>query len=269
TAAALLEYLPFADDDAVLEEIKIALASLVSKDGKLDSAFLGALDDKKSALRRAVVAEVLARNAGEEVQPAVRKLLTDPRPAVRLRVAPALGNTKAADAVPTLITVLSELPLPLAKQSEEFLLNLASDQAPKAQLGETEASRKACRDAWAAWWKATEGTATLTEFKKRTLTEADRVRVLALIKQMGDDDFNMRERAQEELQKLGNSVAPLLRQALAGGDEEVKKRAQKALDAIEKDKASSLLPVQARLIAYRKPAGAAEVLLAYLPFADE
>src|SRR5262249_55163327 len=49
TAAALLDYLPFADDDNVLEEIKNSLASLVTKDGKLDSAFIEALDDKKSA----------------------------------------------------------------------------------------------------------------------------------------------------------------------------------------------------------------------------
>jgi HEAT repeat protein len=266
---ALLEFLPYADDEGVMDEIKAALASLATRDGKLDSAFLAVLDDKSSSLRRTVVAEVLARSGNEEVMPALRKLLTDPRPVVRLRVALALAETKDAEAVTTLINVLSELPLPLAKQAEEFLMNLASDQSPKAQLGDTEASRKACRDAWTAWWKTTEGDATLTEFKKRTLTEGDREKVLGIIKQMGDDDFNLRERAQDELQKLGTSVAPLLRQALAGGDEEIKKRAQKALDQIEKDKSSSLLPIQARLMAYRKPAGAAEVMLGFLPFADE
>jgi HEAT repeat protein len=266
---ALLEFLPYADDEGVMEEVKAALASLATRDGKVDSAFLAALDDKSSSLRRTVVAEVLARSGNEEVMPALRKLLTDPRPVVRLRVALALAETKDAEAVTTLINVLSELPLPLAKQAEEYLMNLASDQSPKAQLGATEAQRKACRDAWAAWWKATEGDATLAEFKKRTLTEADRVKVLATIKQMGDDDFNLRERAQEDLVKLGSSVAPLLRQALAGGDEEIKKRSQKALDQIEKDKSSTLLPIQARLMAYRKPAAAAEVMLAFLPFADE
>ncbi len=169
----------------------------------------------------------------------------------------------------TLINVLAELPLPLAKQAEEFLQNLASDQSPKAQLGETAASRKACRDAWATWWKTTEGDATLAEFKKRTLNEADREKVQAAINRMGDDDFNLRERAQDDLVKMGTSVAPLLRQALASADEEIKKRAQKALDQIEKDKSSTMLPIQARLMAYRKPAGAADVLLAFLPFADE
>ncbi len=266
---ALLDFLPFADDEGVMDEIKGALASLATRDGKVDPAFLHVLDDKNSALRRTVVAEVLARSGNEEVLPALRKLLNDPRPVVRLRVALALADNKDAAAVTTLINVLAELPLPLAKQAEEFLLNLASDQAPKAQLNDTPASRKACRDAWAAWWKGTEGDATLAEFKKRTLKESDREKVLAVIRQLGDDDFNLRERAQEELQKMGTAVAPLLRQALANNDEEIKKRAQKALDAIEKDKSSTQLPIWARLVAYRKPAGTAEVLLAFLPFADE
>jgi HEAT repeat protein len=268
-AEALLDFLPFADDENVMEEIKVALTSLATRDGKVDPAFLRALDDKGSSLRRTVVAEVLARSGNEEVFPALRKLLNDPRPVVRLRVALALAADKDAAAVTTLINVLTELPLPLAKQAEEFLLNLGSDQSPRAQLGETDASRKACRDAWTAWWKASEGDATLAEFRKRTLNESDRERVLGVIRQLGDNDFNQRERAQEELQKLGSSVAPLLRQALASDDEEIKKRSQRALDAIDKDKASSLLPVQARLMGYRKPAAASTVLLAYLPFADE
>jgi HEAT repeat protein len=268
-AEALLDFLPFADDDNVMDEIKVALTSLAAPDGKVDPAFLRALDDNSSSLRRTVVAEVLTRSGNVEVLPAVRKLLSDSRPVVRLRVALALAATKDAAAVTTLINVLTELPLPLAKQAEEFLLNLGSDQSPRAQLGETDASRKACRDAWAAWWKTSEGEATLAEFKKRTLSESDRERWLGVIQQLGHDDFNQRERAQEALQRQGSSVAPLLRQALASADEEIKKRAQKALDAIEKDKTSSLLPVQARLMGYRKPAGAAPVLLAYVPFADE
>jgi HEAT repeat protein len=266
---ALLEFLPFADDDGVMDEVKAALAALVSNDGRVDAAFLHYLDDQKSSLRRTVVAEVLARCGNEEIMPAVRKLMSDPRPVVRLRVALALAENKDAEAVSTLINVLSDLPLPLAKQAEEFLLNLASEQAPKAQLGDTPASRKACRDAWAAWWKSTEGDATLAEFRKRTLKESDRDRVQNIIRQLGDDDFSARERAQEELQKMGTAVAPLLRQALANGDEEIKKRAQKALDAIERDKSFGQLPIQARLMAYRKPPATADVLLSFVPFADE
>jgi HEAT repeat protein len=266
---ALLDFLPFADDEGVMDEVKAALAALATRDGKLDPAFLRALDDKNSSLRRTVVAEVLARSGNEEVLPALRKLLTDQRPVVRLRVALALAETKDAAAVTTLINVLADLPLPLAKQSEEFLLNLASEQAPKTQLGEAEAARKACRDAWAAWWKTTEGDLTLAEFKKRTLKDTDREKVLATIQLLGHDDFNQRERAQEELQKLGSAVAPLLRQAMAGNDEEIRKRSQKALEAIEKAKSSSVLPIQARLAAYRKPPTTAEVMLAFLPFADE
>ncbi len=93
---ALLEFLPFADDEGVMDEVKAALAALATRDGKLDPAFLAVLDDKSSSLRRTVVAEVLARSGNEAVMPALRKLLTDPRPVVRLRVALALADTKDA-----------------------------------------------------------------------------------------------------------------------------------------------------------------------------
>jgi HEAT repeat protein len=279
-ADALLDYLPYADDENLLEEVKGSLAALAQDGGKPDSALLRGLDDK-SPLRRAVVAEVLCRAGNEEVLPALRKLLKDPKPVVRLRVALALANTKDADAVGTLVELLADLPAPLARQAEEYLVNLAADQAPGVPLGTDDASRKRARDAWAKWWRSTEGAAPLQEFKKRTLTEADRLRAQGLIKQLDDDtfdvreraqiahSFDVRERAQIALQEMGSGIAPLLRQAITGGEEEVKKRAQKCLDAIEKDRTSPLLPVQARLIALRKPAGAAEVLLAFLPFADE
>jgi HEAT repeat protein len=268
-AEALLDYLPFADDENLLEEVKSALSALATADSpRPEPALLRGLEDG-SPLRRAVVAEVLCRAGNEEVLPALRKLLKDPRPVVRLRVALALANTKDADAVGTLIDLLADLPPALGRQAEEHLVNLAADQAPQVPLGADAASRKKARDAWAKWWHGTEGAAPLLEFKKRTLTEADRARAQRLIGQLDDDSFDVRERAQLSLQEMGGGIAPLLRQAAANGEEEVKKRAQKCLEAIDKDRSSPLLPVQARLVALRKPEGAAAVLLAFLPFADE
>jgi HEAT repeat protein len=267
-AEALLDYLPFADDETVLDEIKAALSSLVSPGEKIDPAFLRSLQDK-SSLRRAFVAELLVRSGSEEVFPAVRKLLQDPRPVVRFRVARVLAEARDPEAVGTLIASLADLPPVLARQAEEYLVNLAADQSPKVSLGTDDTSRRRARDAWAEWWRRTEGGAPLEVFRKRTLTDADRVKIQALIRQLGDDGFDARERAQAALAEYGSGVAPLLRQALQQDDEEVKKRAQKVLEAVEKDRASTLLPVYARLIALRKPPGAAEVLLHFLPFADE
>ena len=52
-------------------------------------------------------------------------------------------------------------------------------------------------------------------------------------------------------------------------DQEVSQNARYVLQEIEKDKAAPLSPVAARVVALRKPPGAAEVLLAYLPFCDD
>ncbi len=269
SAEVLLDYLPFAENETVIDELKAGLSSLLRRNGKIEPAFLKGLEES-SPLRRAIVVEVMSKSGENDVIPALRKLLTDPKPGVRMRVGLALADRKDAEAVVAIIEALADMPEELARPAEDYLLNLAGDSAPKVPLGTDAATRKACRDAWAAWWKGTDGDSTLAEFKKRTLSEVDRSKVLALIHQLGDDDFNLRERAQSELQNLSGAVLPLLRTAATSDrDEEVKKRAAKCIETIDKDRQSAQLPVKARLIGFRKPLAAAEVLLGFLPFADD
>ena len=61
----------------------------------------------------------------------------------------------------------------------------------------------------------------------------------------------------------------MLKAAVDDPDFEVSQNARFVLQEIEKDKAAPLSPVAARVVALRKPPGAAEVLLAYLPFCDD
>jgi HEAT repeat protein len=268
-AEVLLAYLPIADDDNVLDEVKAALSAVAVRDGKPEPALLAALDDP-SALRRAAAAEALSQVPGEEVRARLRKLLVDPRPMVRLRVALALaGSGKDPKAVSTLIALLAEVPPAQGKQAEDFLLALAAEQAPKVSLGNDDAARQKARDAWAAWWLGTEGPGLLDEFTRRTLTDDVRDKALRLIKQCGDDGFEVREKATTELQAMGAAIAPILRQHASDADLEVSARVRKCLQLIEKDKAVPLSPVIPRLVALRKPAGAAEVMLAYLPEAED
>src|SRR5262249_34632459 len=57
-------------------------------------------------------------------------------------------------AVPAVIDTLTDLPLTLAWQAEDFLLNLAGAVTPpSAAMGNDAATRRKCRDAWHAWWK--------------------------------------------------------------------------------------------------------------------
>src|SRR5262249_21684335 len=94
----LLAYLPFADDSTVLDEVKSTLAGLALKDGRPDAALVRGLEDPV-ALRRVTAAEVLCQFAHAEPRPGIRKLLQDPKPMVRLRVALALAELTEADAV--------------------------------------------------------------------------------------------------------------------------------------------------------------------------
>ena len=266
-AAALLAFLPYAEDESIQEEVRSALTTMAYRDGKADPALLKALDDD-SPLRRAVAVDVLCQNGLAEPRDALRKLLADPKPTVRLRAALALAQARDANSVATLIQLLAELPLAQGRNAEEYLSNLAGDQAAKVTLTD-DASRAKVHDAWAEWWKTTEGSASLDEFAKRTLTEADREKAEKLIRELGDDAFDVRLKAKIELKNMGVLVIRMLKTAVNDPDLEVSQSARFDLQEIEKDKAAPLSPVAARVVALRKPPGAAEALLAYLPFCDD
>jgi HEAT repeat protein len=272
TAEALLAFLPAAEDEGVLEEVRLALIAVAHPDGKPDAALLRALEDE-SPIRRAYAIDALCQNGltpGVVGRVPLRRLLQDPMPSVRLRAALALAGAHDAKAVSTLITLLTELSFDQARQAEDYLSELAGDQAPKTPLGADAAARQKCRDAWAAWWQASENGERLTEeLRKRTLTEERRKKGETLIRQLGDGDFTVRQKAEAEIRAMGTPILAMLRKAVESGDLEVRRRARACLFDMEGDKTLPLSPVVPRLVALRKPAGGAEALLAYLPFADD
>jgi HEAT repeat protein len=267
-AAVLLDFFPHAEDEGVREEVRAALASVAYRDGKAEPAMPAALEDPL-VLRRAAAVEALCQGGNAEPRATLRKLLRDPSPSVRLRAALALAQARDPQAVSTLIALLPEGPLEQARLAEEFLADLAAEKAPRATLGEDAASRRRCRDEWDAWWRASDGPGLLDDLRKRTLTEANRVKSQTLIRQLGDDDFTVREKAVREIRKTGGTMLPLLRQAARSGDLEVKQRAAECLAEMERDASLPLSPVVARLVALRQPKGAAEAVLAFLPFAED
>jgi HEAT repeat protein len=267
-AAALLAVLPYAENDTVADEVREALVAVAVQDGKPDPALAAALKDPL-AVRRAAAADALARTAFVEYRPELIGLLRDPMPSVRLRTALALARGREPDGVSVLIGLLSEAPLPQAQTAYEFLTGLTGDNGPKEQLGETPESRRKCRDAWDAWWKSTANGAPLEEFRKRTLTEAERERGAKLIAQLGDEDFQVRSKATMELRKMGSLVIPMLRTATKDPDLEVSQRARACLDEILQDTKTPLPPMAARVVALRKPAGSAEAILGFVPFTDD
>lgn len=149
TVEVLLNYLPFASDASVIDEIGRSLTRLAQVDGKPHPALVAALKDK-IAVKRGIAAEALAPLAGVRAEVAI--LLTDADPKVRLRAGLALVNARYKEAVPTLIEVMSELPPDDLWPAEELLVRLAGEKTPSVSLGLDEPSRKECRRVWEAWW---------------------------------------------------------------------------------------------------------------------
>ncbi len=266
-AEALLAFLPAAEDEHVIEEAKTALATLAYRDGKPIPAIIKALEDPVS-LRRAAAVEAICQNGPADADDTVRKLLLDPMPSVRLKAALALARVQDPKAVATLISLLGELPVDQGRAAEDYLGSLAGDLAPKVPLAD-DASRAKARDAWNAWWQANDGANLLNEFRKRTVTEAELKKIRDLVQKLGDETFETREQAAKQLRGIGqNSIRPL-RDATMSADLEVKNRARDLLAEIEQDKNTPLSPVTARLVALRRPAGAAEAILGFLPFTED
>jgi hypothetical protein len=150
---ALLAYLPYTDDRRMKDEIGKALASLMRAAGKADSALFQALDDSLP-VRRIAAAATLASAADSTYWPAVRKLLRDVDPEVRLHIAVALVRAHDKEAVPALIEQLGEFPRAQLGEAEDLLDRLGGAKSPLVPRGADDApTRMRLRAAWQAWWK--------------------------------------------------------------------------------------------------------------------
>ncbi|HWG41674.1 MAG TPA: HEAT repeat domain-containing protein [Gemmataceae bacterium] len=162
----LLAYVPYAEDESRTEEVRQALTKLALRDNRPAPELLRALTDPHPLLRF-TAAEALAKGGGVEGRAAVRLLLKDDKPVVRLRVALALALAKEKDSIPVLIDLLAVLPAEHLGEIESVLYQLAGDSAPKTPAGSEPAERKKCRAAWAAWWKSNAKSVDLGHLQER------------------------------------------------------------------------------------------------------
>jgi hypothetical protein len=79
--------------------------------------------------------------------------------------------------------------------------------------------------------------------------KADAEQIAKLVKQLGDDDFDTREKATKDLEKIGNPALEALRKAAQDSDSEIKTRAKKILEKVEKKAAAekALAPTKVKL----------------------
>jgi hypothetical protein len=108
--------------------------------------------------------------------------------------------------------------------------------------------------------------ASLLAYLKRQAPDTKRLAAIRdLVKKLGDDDFEEREKAEKAIIALGAPAVPLLTQAIrAGGDLELVRRAERCVKRIGTGN-NTAVAAAVRLLALRRPAGAARVLLDVLP----
>jgi hypothetical protein len=113
-----------------------------------------------------------------------------------------------------------------------------------------------------------EGPALLDYFRARTPSESRRQQAAALIRELGDDSFATREEATKKLIRLGTPALPELKTAQKHPDLEVRRRVERCMTSIQSQDPGALAAAAARLVRVRKPAGAVDVLVDFLPFVD-
>jgi hypothetical protein len=114
-----------------------------------------------------------------------------------------------------------------------------------------------------------EGPALLEYLRKRTPSKETRDKIQTLVRQLGDRSYKVRTKASADLLAWGTAAAALLREALHDPDPEVAQRAQKCLSKLGSGPENALPAAVVRLIALKRPPGAVEVLLDYLPWAPD
>jgi cyclophilin family peptidyl-prolyl cis-trans isomerase len=106
-------------------------------------------------------------------------------------------------------------------------------------------------------------------FRSKTLKDIDRDVIVALIRDLGANEFKAREKASSELVKIGGKAISLLRQAKDSLDLEVARRAEDCLGRIVQRQRPAVMIAAARLLAARRPTGTAQTLLNFAPYADD
>jgi hypothetical protein len=71
---------------------------------------------------------------------------------VRLRIGLAYVDKKDKSTIPGLIDLLADLPREQSQSIEELMSRIALEKSPNVPLGDDDATRKKCRDAWKDWW---------------------------------------------------------------------------------------------------------------------
>jgi hypothetical protein len=116
---------------------------------------------------------------------------------------------------------------------------------------------------------ATDGPGALVFIRSRTLTAEQLKRLAEQVRLLGAPDYREREKATRDLIAVGHPALPFLRRAVNDPDLEIARRARRCIDKIHRNPTGYLMVAAAQIVKTRRPPGAADVLLEYLPCIDD
>jgi hypothetical protein len=159
--AALIGFLPLADDESIAESIREALIVLALKEGKAEPALVAALHDN-SPIRRsaAYVALTLGGPASERIR--IKETYPQLKEAVLQEKDPEakfvglwtlLLTTQDKGFVAELIGLIPQIGRGRIWQLEDLLIQLAGSYPKEGRFLKSPEALAKARDAWLAWWK--------------------------------------------------------------------------------------------------------------------
>jgi len=149
--ARLLDYLPYAEDLSVVEEVFDTLMVVAGVPGEVKGLIEAA--QSPQPIRREAAGFVLGRSMVAAERDLARSLMADKEPRVRLRAVQGLLVSRDKTAVPVLIDLVIEPLGDLGWQIEDMLERLAGEPAPTLPPGDTLSIRKQRREVWVKWWQ--------------------------------------------------------------------------------------------------------------------
>jgi hypothetical protein len=153
------------------------------------------------------------------------------------------------------------------------LLALAAVRLAIAQSASSDADYRlqAAEKALREGHVSTDGASLLDFFRRRTLSRGQVNSLAAKIKQLGAVSYKERARAAADLVTAGEAARPLLLDVIKSSRDnlEVVRRAELCLRQLQDSGEANLTAAAVRVLAQRKPEGAARALLRYLPFATD
>jgi HEAT repeat protein len=162
----LLAYIPFADDEAVEEEILTCLTLLSLREPAVEPELVKALADD-SPIRRAAAAFVLGHVGTKEQVAKVLPLLDDRQPLVRLRAAQGMLAARNKAALPSFVNLLQTLPAPYLPRVEEVLHRVAQDKGPTEVIAAGSPDLQKAAKAWTKWLEDNQAKIDLTDLNDR------------------------------------------------------------------------------------------------------